>query len=117
MAPTHLDLSAIVDVNPKPAVLWVRGELDQIVSDASAFDLAQLGALGVLPGYPGIDVIPPQPMVGQTSSVFDAYVSGGGAYSEVVIPCVGHSPHIEDQGAFLEALVPFLDSAAGLSED
>ena len=117
MAPTYLDLSGFVDVNPKPPVLWVRGELDQIVSDASAFDLAQLGALGVLPGYPGIDVIPPQPMVGQTRSVLDAYAAGGGRYSEVVIPAVGHSPHIEDQAAFLDALVPFLDRAAGVGPE
>jgi pimeloyl-ACP methyl ester carboxylesterase len=115
MAPTHLNLTGIVDLSPKPPILWVRGELDQIVSDASAFDLAQLGALGVLPGYPGVDVIPPQPMVGQTRAVLERYAGRGGSYSEVVIPAVGHSPHIEDRDAFLDALIPFLDRAAGVS--
>ena len=49
LAPTHLDLSAFADVDPQPPVLWLRGELDKIVSDNSMLDLAQLGALGVLP--------------------------------------------------------------------
>jgi hypothetical protein len=80
MSPTYLDLSGIVDIEPRPPILWVRGELDQIVSDTSSFDLAQLGALGVLPGYPGADVVPPQPMVSQTRSVLDGYTSAGGWY-------------------------------------
>jgi pimeloyl-ACP methyl ester carboxylesterase len=111
MSPRYLDLSGMVDMEPRPPILWVRGELDQIVSDTSSFDLAQLGALGVLPGYPGADVVPPQPMVSQTRSVLDGYTSAGGWYREVVLPAVGHSPHIEDLTAFLEALVPHLDGA------
>lgn len=116
MAPTYLNLTGIVDVAPKPPILWVRGELDQIVSDASSFDLANLGALGVLPGYPGVEVLPPQPMVGQTRAVLDRYAANGGSYTEVVIPATGHSPHIEDQDAVLDALVPFLDHAAAAAE-
>lgn len=111
MAPTHLDLSGIVDVEPKPEILWVRGELDRIVSDASALDLAQLGASGLVPGYPGVDVAPPQPMVAQIRSVLDGYAAAGGRYREVTLPAVGHSPHIEDLPAVLEALVPHLDGA------
>lgn len=113
MAPTYLDLSGIVDIEPKPPILWVRGDVDQIVSDTSSMDLAQLGALGVVPGYPGADTAPPQPMVAQTRSVLDGYTSAGGRYREVVIPGVGHSPHIENLPAFLAALVPHLDGAAG----
>ncbi len=111
MAPTYLDLSGIVDIDPKPPILWIRGELDQIVSDASSMDMAQLGVLGVLPGYPGADAAPPQPMVSQTRSVLDGYTSAGGRYAEVVIPAVGHSPHIENLPAVLRALVPHLDGA------
>lgn len=113
MAPTHLDLSGIVDIEPKPPILWLRGELDQIVSDTSSMDLANLGALGVVPGYPGVEVAPPQPMVAQTRSVLDGYAAAGGRYREVVVPAVGHSPHIEDLAAFCEALVPHLDDAGG----
>lgn len=108
MAPVHLDLSAIADVQPQPPILWLRGELDQIVSDTSMFDFAQLGALGVVPGYPGVQAMPPQPMLAQTRSVLDAYATAGGVVEEVVLPGVGHSPHIEATDAFVEHLARHL---------
>lgn len=95
MSPIHLNLSGMVDIEPKPPVLWLRGELDQIVANASAFDMAHLGELGLIPGYPGTEVVPPQPMLTQTRSVLDAYVAAGGAYTETVVAGAGHSPHIE----------------------
>lgn len=104
MAPTHLDLSGVVDVDPKPQVLWLRGAADQIVGDASMFDLAQLGLLGVIPGYPGADAFPPQPMVGQTRAVLERYAAADGDYREVVLPDVGHSPHIEQTATVAELL-------------
>ncbi|GAA2017172.1 alpha/beta hydrolase [Nakamurella flavida] len=111
LAPVNLDLSPFADIDPAPPVLWVRGELDPIISDASSLDLAQLGALGVVPGYPGLEVAPPQPMLAQTRSVLDSYASAGGAYEEVVMPGVGHSPHIEATEEFTATLARFLDSA------
>ena len=53
MAPQHHDVSGIVALETKPPVLWVRGTKDAIVSDASMFDLATLGQLGAIPGWPG----------------------------------------------------------------
>jgi pimeloyl-ACP methyl ester carboxylesterase len=105
MAPIYLDLSEIVDVTPKPPILWIRGELDQIVSDTSVFDIASSGATGGIPGYPGPESIPPQPMVGQTRSVLDGYTSAGGHYTEIVVPGVGHSPHIEERDTVVAALL------------
>lgn len=104
MSPTNLDLSGLVDVEPKPPILWIRGELDQIVSDASLFDLAELGALGALPDYPGVETVPPQPMLGQTRSVLEGYRCAGGDYTEVVVPAAGHTPHIERPDIVLAAL-------------
>ncbi|PFG42439.1 serine aminopeptidase S33 family [Isoptericola jiangsuensis] len=95
ISPRYLDLSGFAAVTPQPPVLWVRGALDAIVSDTSALDLARLGELGAVPGWPGRDVCPPQPMVGQTRAVLDAYATRGGAYREVVLDGVGHSPHLE----------------------
>lgn len=111
LAPVYLDLSAFADIDPAPPVLWVRGEVDKIISDTSVLDLAELGALGVVPGYPGVAVAPPQPMLAQTRSVLDSYASAGGAYDEVVMPGVGHSPHIEATAEFAATLGRFLDSA------
>ena len=108
MAPTVFDLSGIVELADKPPVLWVRGDADQIVSDTSAFDLAFLGSLGAVPGWPGDQVCPPQPMVGQTRAVLDRYASAGGAYREVVLPGVGHSPHVERPQEFVVALLEHL---------
>jgi pimeloyl-ACP methyl ester carboxylesterase len=112
MAPTVFDVSGIVDLPTKPPVLWIRGDADQIVSDTSLFDLAYLGAVGAVPGWPGEEVFPPQPMVTQTRSVLDRYAATGGAYREVVLPGVGHSPHVERPQEFAVALLEHLDVPA-----
>jgi len=111
MAPTHLNLSGITELESKPAILWIRGDADAIVSDTSAFDLNFLGQLGAIPGWPGAEVAPPQPMVSQTRAVLERYASGGGALREVVFEGCGHSPHLEQADSFVAALVEHLDSA------
>src|SRR3954453_1832775 len=78
MAPTVFDASGIVDLAEKPPVLWIRGDADQIVSDTSLFDLAFLGSVGAVPGWPGPRPFPPQPMVTQTRAVLDRYAATGG---------------------------------------
>jgi pimeloyl-ACP methyl ester carboxylesterase len=96
MAPNHFRIAEdLVAVPAKPPVTWVRGDRDVIVSDTSLFDLAYLGQLGVVPGWPGAEACPPQPMIGQTRAVLERYAAAGGAYREVVYPNCGHSPHIE----------------------
>ncbi|MGH3659702.1 MAG: alpha/beta hydrolase, partial [Micromonosporaceae bacterium] len=52
----YLDWSAFLDSGCQAPVLWVRGDLDAIVSDASFVDLGNLGALGHVPGWPGEEV-------------------------------------------------------------
>jgi pimeloyl-ACP methyl ester carboxylesterase len=96
---------ALVSLDPKPPVTWVRGEADVIVSDTSLFDLAYLGKLGLVPGWPGDDDCPPQPMVGQTRAVLDRYAAAGGSYTEIAYPGCGHSPHIERPVEFAAALL------------
>lgn len=100
LAPTHLRLDGIADVEPKPPILWIRGEDDLIVSDTSAYDLAYLGSLGVVPGWPGPLEVPPQPMVAQTRAVLERY----GPYTEVVVGDAGHAPHLEKPEQVLHAL-------------
>jgi pimeloyl-ACP methyl ester carboxylesterase len=94
------DVSRLNQITPKPAVLWVYGADDQIVSDTSLFDIGTLGALGVIPGYPGADVFPSQPMISQTRAVLEAYQAHGGAYQEVVLAECGHTPYLEHPDAF-----------------
>jgi pimeloyl-ACP methyl ester carboxylesterase len=96
MAPNHFNVAAdLVAVAAKPPITWVRGDQDAIVSDTSFFDLAYLGSIGAVPGWPGADACPPQPMVSQTRAVFERYEAAGGAYTEVVYAGCGHSPHVE----------------------
>ena len=84
----------------KPPLLWIRGSDDQIVSDASLLEMGQLGKLGLIPGYPGEDVYPPQPMVAQTREVLQRYQQAGGSYSEVEIKDAGHTPYLEQPETF-----------------
>jgi pimeloyl-ACP methyl ester carboxylesterase len=90
--------------DPKPFILWVRGDSDMIVSDNSFFDFGTLGKMGFVPGWPGEEVYPPQPMVGQTRHVLEQYKGHGGDFQEVVISDAGHTPYIEKPEAFLDAL-------------
>jgi pimeloyl-ACP methyl ester carboxylesterase len=108
MAPTYLDLSGIVEIDPKPPILWIHGADDVIVSDTSLFDLNYLGQLGVVPGWPGADVAPAQPMISQTRAVFERYATGGGSYEEITVPDCGHSAHLEHPDAVRTALLHHL---------
>lgn len=107
-SPKYQNLSIIVDSPHKPPVLWVRGDSDLIVSDSSFFDLGTLGQMGAVPGWPGADVYPPQPMVSQTRAVLEKYQANGGSYHEVVIANAAHSPHIEKPEEFMAAFLAHL---------
>lgn len=98
----------MIAVQPKAPILWIRGDQDQVVSDLSIFDIPTLGKLGFVPGYPGEDVCPPQPMVTQTRAVFEKYQMNGGSYKEVVILNTAHSPHIEKLDEFNQSFHKFL---------
>ncbi|GAA1944742.1 alpha/beta hydrolase [Agromyces allii] len=113
MAPTVFDTTGIVDLEVRPPILWIHGAQDAIVGDASFFDLNQLGAAGIIPGWPGDAVAPPQPMIAQTRAVLDRYGARGGAVTEVELENCGHSPHLEHPEAFRDALVALV--TAGVS--
>jgi pimeloyl-ACP methyl ester carboxylesterase len=110
MAPTHFRIADLSMVDPKPPVLWIRGADDVIVSDTSFYDLAYLGSIDAVPGWPGADLWPPQPMVGQTRAVLDGYAAAGGVYREEVVAGTGHSPHLEQPDRFRTTLLAFLES-------
>ncbi|KAA9111502.1 alpha/beta fold hydrolase [Microbacterium rhizomatis] len=105
MAPKYFDASGIVDLAEKPPILWVHGTADAIVSDASFYDLNHLGQLGIIPGWPGEEVAPAQPMVTQTRDVLEAYAAAGGAVSELSLEGVGHAPHLERPAEVRQALL------------
>jgi pimeloyl-ACP methyl ester carboxylesterase len=104
------DVPELISIQPKAPILWIRGDKDQIVSDLSIFDIATLGKLGFVPGYPGEDVFPPQPMVTQTRAVFEKYAENGGSFQELVIENTAHSPHIEKPDEFNQYFHQFLEN-------
>ena len=109
MAPNHQpDISALYAIDPKPRALWLYGDSDQVVANGSLFDLATFGKLGVIPGWPGDDVCPPQPMIDQTKLVLENYRAAGGDVSEAVIADCGHTPFIEKAAEFNSQFHAFL---------
>ncbi|SEC06898.1 Pimeloyl-ACP methyl ester carboxylesterase [Paramicrobacterium humi] len=112
MTPDHLNTAGIADLPTKPPVLWVHGELDAIVGDHSGFDFNVLGEMGVIPGWPGSDTAPAQPMVSQTRRVLERYRAAGGEVAELLLPNCGHSPHLEHPDAVREALLDLIDSSS-----
>ncbi len=99
------DVPDLLAANPKPPILWIRGDSDLVVGDNSMFDLATLGKLGYVPGWPGEEVVPPQPMLGQTRNVLEKYAAAGGSYREVVLADCAHSPHIEKPAEWMAAFL------------
>lgn len=110
MAPNHGSLSALADAPVKPPVLWVRGDGDIMVSDTSLCDFGWLGQAGMVPGWPGAEAVPPQPMVAQTRAVLERYAANGGSVRETVLPG-GHGCHLESPEEFVSAVTGFLVGA------
>lgn len=110
LSPKYCNVSGLVDVDPKPPILWIRGDADEIVSDASLSDVGTLGALGLLPNWPGRDAFPSQPMVSQTRAVLERYQANGGLFTEHIMTNVGHTPYLEKPDEFLAIWLPFLQA-------
>ena len=85
----------MVDLPRKPPITWLRGAQDQVISDTSLFDLGYLGQLGAVPGWPGEDVLPPQPMAAQIRAVLDAYRERGGVAEEITLDEAAHGMPVE----------------------
>jgi pimeloyl-ACP methyl ester carboxylesterase len=111
LAPTNFRIDDLDQIDEKPPISWIRGSHDVVVSDMSSLDLAYLGKIGAIPGWPGDEVFAPQPMVEQTRYVLDQYALAGGRYEEVVVADTGHAPFIEKPKEFLATLVEALTAA------
>ena len=56
--------------------------------------------MGLLPGWPGEEAYPPQPMIAQTRALLERYAAAGGSFEEVVIEDAGHVPFLEKPQVF-----------------
>lgn len=109
LSPKYCNLSHLVDISPKPDVLWVRGDNDHMVSDTSSLDVGYLGQFGLIPGWPGENIHPPQPMISQLRALLEIYQANGGRYREAVIAGCAHTPYIERPDSFRKLVFAFLN--------
>ena len=98
----------IVGLAAKPPILWTHGTDDLVVSNKSFFEMGTLGEMGAVPGWPGLDVFPPQPMVDQIDYILDEYAAAGGTVTKVMFEGSGHGPIFDARDAWLEAFKSFL---------
>ncbi|WP_424531159.1 alpha/beta fold hydrolase [Sphaerisporangium viridialbum] len=91
ISPKYLNWSGLPESGCRAPVLWIRGDLDAIVSDTSMVDLGHLGASGYVPDWPGEESFPAQPMIQQTRDVLTRY----GDHSEHVMEGTGHFPYTQ----------------------
>ena len=81
----YFNASGIANIQPKPPILWIRGADDLVVSNNAMWDITVLGSMDLVPGWPGPDECPPQPMLDQIRAVLERYQANGGWYREEII--------------------------------
>lgn len=105
----YCNWSEIVAIDPKPPILWTHGTADIVISDTSAWDMAVLGQMEAVPGWPGADVFPPQPMVTQIRAILSQYDEAGGDVRMEMIEGAGHGPHFDHAEEWNRTFFGFLD--------
>ncbi|WP_111767068.1 alpha/beta fold hydrolase [Nakamurella deserti] len=108
LSPKYCRWDDIVDLDPKPPVLWTHGALDLVVSDASPLDFGVLGAQGLVPGWPGAHEFPVQPQVTQIRDVLQRYAAAGGSVRSEMFEGSAHGPCIDAEDRWLAVLLAFL---------
>ena len=67
--------------------------------------MGTLGSLGVVPGWPGAEAFPPQPMVAQIRAVLERYEARGGRVEIEIFEESGHFPPIDARERWSAALL------------
>ena len=102
MSPKYVDnlVDRILASEPRVHALWAYGAEDLAVSNSAGSDPGTWGPTGRLPGFPGSEAYPPQPMMDQIRKMLDDYSATGGSYIEVAIEGSGHVPFITHPDEF-----------------
>lgn len=107
----YCNWAGIVELVPKPPILWTHGTADIVVADGSPWEMGTLGSLGAVPGWPGAEAFPPQPMVAQIRTVLERYRDAGGRAEIELFEGSGHFPPIDAAERWSELFFEFLASA------
>jgi pimeloyl-ACP methyl ester carboxylesterase len=110
LSPKYCNWTDIVAVQPKPPILWIHGSADVSCADGAAFETGTRGQRGEIPGWPGPDAFPPQPMVTQTRTILERYRAAGGHVRMEWLEGAGHAPHIDAEDRFRRVFFGFLDA-------
>jgi pimeloyl-ACP methyl ester carboxylesterase len=110
LSPKYCNWAGIVELDPKPPILWAHGAQDIVVADGSPWELGTLGSLGVVPGWPGAEAFPPQPMVAQIRAVLEDYAARGGRVETEWFEESGHFPPLDARERFNARFFGFLES-------
>jgi pimeloyl-ACP methyl ester carboxylesterase len=102
-------IERILTAEPKVKALWINATDDVAISNSAASDPGTWGPTGLLPGFPGEDEYPPQPMIDQIRSVLDDYTRYGGSYDEVTIEGSGHVPFLSHPKEFNSVFHQYLE--------
>jgi pimeloyl-ACP methyl ester carboxylesterase len=113
LSPKHCNWSGIVGLDPKPPVLWTHGTVDIVVADGAAWEMGTLGKAEAVPGWPGDEVFPPQPMVSQIRDVLERYRAAGGRVEIEMFEGSGHFPPIDARERWSELFFGFVASVEG----
>jgi hypothetical protein len=73
--------------------------------------MGTLGKMGVVPGWPGEEVFPPQPMVTQIRYVLNAYKDAGGRVQMEMFEGSGHGPLFDAAERWSATFFKFVESA------
>jgi pimeloyl-ACP methyl ester carboxylesterase len=111
LSPKYCNWAGIVDLDPKPPVLWTHGSADLVIADGSPLEMGTLGASGTVPGWPGPDAFPPQQMVTQIRTVLQRYAAAGGSVRMEMFAGSGHGPHLDAREKWLAVFTDFLATA------
>jgi pimeloyl-ACP methyl ester carboxylesterase len=111
LSPKYCDWSGIVALDPKPPVLWTHGTADVVVADGAAWEIGTLGKMGAVPGWPGEDAFPPQPMVTQIRDVLERYRDAGGSVVIEMFEGSGHFPAIDARERWADVFFKFVADA------
>ncbi len=106
----YCNWSGLADLADKPPVLWTHGANDIVVADGALWEMGTLGQMELVPGWPGADDFPPQPMVTQIRDVLGRYEAGGGQVLIEMFHDSGHGPHVDAAERWSEVFSGFLAS-------
>ncbi len=107
LSPKYCNWSALAELGDPPPVLWTHGARDIVVADGSPWEMGMLGKLGAVPGWPGDETFPPQPMIAQIRELLTRY--RGRAEIEIFEES-GHAPFIDAAARWSAVFFGFLES-------